>query len=124
MGSRFLFSLFLVGRVDERLHHPSARRVAAASRPAACWQGGRCATRGEPEKYNFDPDKLLSLLIRTVLVFAENEQFILRMNEEGMLDLNMFQRAQSICRSRGLLETVGLDGLVDRSPISSEWTPS
>ena len=77
-----------------------------------------------PEKYNFDPDKLLSLLIRTVLVFAENEQFILRMNEEGMLDLNMFQRAQSICRSRGLLETVGLDGLVDRSPISSEWTPS
>ena len=46
------------------------------------------------------------------------------MNEEGMLDLNMFQRAQSICRSRGLLETVGLDGLIDRSPISSEWTPS
>ena len=36
-----------------------------------------------PEKYHFDPDKLLSLLVKVILVFSESSQFILCMNEEG-----------------------------------------
>ena len=60
----------------------------------------------DPEQYHFDPDKLLSLLIQAVLIFSENEQFILRMNEEMTLDIHIFQRAQQICRNRGLLDSV------------------
>ena len=33
-----------------------------------------------PEKYHFDPDKLLSLLVKVILVFSESSQFILCMN--------------------------------------------
>ena len=59
-----------------------------------------------PEKYHFDPDKLLSLLVKVILVFSESSQFILCMNEEGTLDMNVFKRAARICKARNLLEFV------------------
>ena len=59
-----------------------------------------------PEKYNFDHDKLLSLLIQVILVFSEEDLFIFRMNEEKMLELPILRKAQTICTRRQLLSAV------------------
>lgn len=69
---------------------------------------GRNLRLDDPEKYNFHPDKLLSLLIQVVLVFGEEESFIRRMNEEMSLELPIFQKAQELCIRRGLLTPVCL----------------
>ena len=61
-----------------------------------------------PEKYNFDPDKLLSLLIQVILVFSEEDLFIFRMNEEKTLELPVLRKAQTICTRRQLLSAVFL----------------
>ena len=61
-----------------------------------------------PEKYHFDPNELLSLLVKVILVFSESAQFILCMNEEGTLNMAIFKKAAAICKSRNLLEYVVL----------------
>ena len=61
-----------------------------------------------PEKYNFDPDKLLSLLIQVILVLSEEDLFIFRMNEEETLEIPILQKAQSICTRRRLLSAVSI----------------
>lgn len=57
-----------------------------------------------PEKYHFDKNRLLALLVKVLLLWREEQQFIVFMTEEKTLNLNMFQRVQRICGRYNLLE--------------------
>ena len=46
-----------------------------------------------PEQYHFDPKRLLELLMRTILVFSKERKFVVCMNEEKTLNLEMFEKA-------------------------------
>ena len=59
-----------------------------------------------PEQYHFDPKRLLELLMRTILVFSKERKFVVCMNEEKTLNLEMFEKAERICRAKNLLDSV------------------
>lgn len=59
-----------------------------------------------PEQYHFDPKQLLELLMRTILVFSKERKFVVCMNEEKTLNLEMFEKAERICRAKNLLDSV------------------
>ncbi|CBK24055.2 uncharacterized protein [Blastocystis hominis] len=58
-----------------------------------------------PEQYHFDPKQLLELLMRTILVFSKERKFVMCMNEEKTLNLEMFEKAERICRAKNLLDS-------------------
>lgn len=64
-----------------------------------------------PEKYHFDKNRLLSLLVQVVLLWSQDQQFIISMNEEKTLDINMFKRVNRICHRLNLLESMKLQAL-------------
>ena len=57
-----------------------------------------------PEKYHFDKNRLLALLVKVLLLWREEQQFVVFMTEENTLKLDMFQRVQRICARYRLLE--------------------
>lgn len=57
-----------------------------------------------PEKYHFDKNRLLSLLVKVVLLWSKEQQFIIFMTEENTLKLSMFKKVSRICSRYGLLE--------------------
>ena len=63
-----------------------------------------------PEYYHFDPKRLLELLMRTILVFSKERKFVVCMNEEQTLNLEIFEKAAQICRAKNLLDPVGNRG--------------
>ena len=63
-----------------------------------------------PEYYHFDPKRLLELLMRTILVFSKERKFVVCMNEEQTLNLEIFEKATQICRAKNLLDPVGNRG--------------
>ena len=67
---------------------------------------GKLLKIDNPERYHFSPNDLLQLLVRTILVFSENEKFIVCMNEEKTLNLHDLEKTEEICQSKGLLAFV------------------
>lgn len=57
-----------------------------------------------PEKYHFDKNRLLSLLVQVVLLWRNEHQFVVYMIEESTLKIDMFKKVARICARGNLLE--------------------
>lgn len=64
-----------------------------------------------PEKYHFDKNRLLSLLVQVVLLWSSEHQFVVFMIEENTLKLDMFKKVLRICTRNSLLDSTQLQKL-------------